>query len=122
MIHTERHRPSQFGIVERRRSAVDEQGSRQVGREHVADRLRRLALEILQQRDCHAEDLIETASDEPQDARRQTRDDRPLDAVEVGPARFPVVRVPSDPDPLVRPEFDEFERAGANWMRAHLAR
>ena len=66
------------------RGAVDEQGARQVGREHVADRLRRLALEILQQRDCHAEDLIESAGDEPQDARRQARDDPPFNAVEIG--------------------------------------
>jgi hypothetical protein len=47
---------------------------------------------------------------------------RPLDAIEIGPAGFPVLRVPGDSDPLVRPEFDEFERAGANRMRAHLAR
>jgi len=122
MIQAERHRPAQLGVIERRRCAVDEQGARQVGREHIADRLRRLVLEVLQQRDCHAEDLIETAGGEPQDAGRQARDDRPVDAIEVGPARFPVLRVPGDSDPLVWPEFNEFERASANWMGAHVAR
>ena len=33
----------------------------------------------LQQRECHTEELIETARDESQDARRQARDDPPLD-------------------------------------------
>jgi len=122
MIQTERHRPAQLGVVEWRRGAVDEQRARQIGREHVADSLRRLVLKILQQRDCHAEDLIETAGDESQDARRQARDDSPLDAVEIGPVRFPVLEVPSDPDPLVWPEFDKFERAGADRMRPHVAR
>ena len=122
IIQAERRRPPQLGFVERGRAAVDEQRARQIGRKYVADRLWRLALEILQQRDCHAEDLIETASDEPQDARRQAGDDRPIDAVEVGPTRFPVLGVPSDPDPLVGPEFDEFERAGADRMHSHVVR
>jgi hypothetical protein len=122
VIDTERHRPPQLGAVERGLRAVDEQSARQVGREHVADRLRRLALQIPQQWDRHAEDLIECAGDKSQDARRQARDDRPLDAVEIGPARLPVIRVSRHPDVLVRPEFDEFERAGADRMRAHVAR
>ena len=122
MIQAERHRSPQLGVVERGRGAVDEQGARQVGREHVADRLRRLALEISQQRDCHPEDLIEPAGDETQDARRQTWDDLPVDAVEIRQAGLPVLRVLDDPDPLVRLEFDEFERAGPDRMRAHVAR
>src|SRR5215472_10092699 len=77
---------------------------------------------ISQQRNCHPEDLIEPAGDEAQDARRQARDDRPLDAVEIGPIRFPVLGVFGNPNQLVRPEFDEFERAGADRMRAHVAR
>ena len=72
-------------------------------------------LRVLQQRDRHAEDLIETAGNKPQDAGRQARNDRPLDAIEVGPARLPVLRVPGDSDPLVWPEFDEFERAARAW-------
>ena len=83
----------------------DEQGARQVGREYIADRMRRLVFEILQQRDCYAEDLIEAAGGEPQDARRQARDDRPVDVIEVGQTRFPVLRVPGDSDPLVWPEY-----------------
>src|SRR5260370_2818942 len=42
--------------------------------------------------------------------------------VEIGPYRFPIIRVPGDPDPLVRLELDEFERAGADRMPAHVAR
>jgi len=70
----------------------------------------------------NAENPIETTGDKPQDAGRQARDDPLLNAVEIGPARFPVLWVPGDPDPLVRPEFDEFERASADRMRAHVAR
>jgi hypothetical protein len=62
MIQAERHRPPQFGVVERGRSAVDEQGARQGGREHGTDRLRRLAFEITQQRDRHTENLIEAVA------------------------------------------------------------
>ena len=49
-------------------------------------------------------------------------DDVPLDAVEIRPARLPVIRVSRRPDHLVRLELDEFERARADRMGAHLAR
>ena len=120
--YTERHRPPQLGVVKRRRGAIDQQGARQVGREHRADRLRRLARKIPQQRDRHPEDLIERTGDKSQDARRKARDDRPLDAVEIGPARLPVIGVSRHPDVFVRLEFDEFEWAGADRMLAHVAR
>ena len=43
-------------------------------------------------------------------------------AVEIGPARLPVIRVRRHLDELVRLELDEFERAGADRMLAHLRR
>ena len=45
-----------------------------------------------------------------------------FDAVEIGPARLPVIRVARHRDVFVRLELDEFERAGADRMAAHLAR
>src|SRR5262249_39051543 len=44
---------------------------------------------------------------------------RTLDAIEIWPARFPVIRI-ARPDPLVRLEFDEFEGAGAGRMAAQV--
>ena len=41
---------------------------------------------------------------------------------EIGPARFPIIRVAGQPDRLVRLVRNEFERAGADWMPAHVLR
>ena len=43
-------------------------------------------------------------------------------AVEIGPARLPVIGVLCEPDVFVRLELDEFEGAGADRVGAHLAR
>ena len=44
-----------------------------------------------------------------------------VDAVEIGPARLPVVRVPRELDRLVGLELDKLERAGADRMRGASA-
>ena len=49
-------------------------------------------------------------------------DDRVFDAVEIGQPRLPVIRVLRHLDVLVGLELDEFERAGADRMLAHLRR
>src|SRR5215471_9111957 len=45
---------------------------------------------------------------------------RVLDRVEIGPPRLPVIRIAGDLDRFVRLERDEFERAGADRIGAHL--
>src|SRR6516165_2508695 len=65
---------------------------------------------------------IELARDEGQYRGRRVRDDRVLDAVEIGPVRLPVIRVAHDLDIFLRLEIAEFERAGADRMLAHVAR
>jgi hypothetical protein len=57
-----------------------------------------------------------------QERRRRVLDDRVLDAVEIGQARLPVIRVLRDLDALVRLELDELERAGADRVLPHLCR
>ena len=54
--------------------------------------------------------------------RRDVFDDRVFDAVEIRPARLPVIRIARHRDRLVRLELDELERAGADRMGAHVAR
>src|SRR5215510_11442728 len=44
-----------FWIIERRRAAVDDQSRRKVRRPHFADRLRHLALDVLEKRDSQRE-------------------------------------------------------------------
>src|SRR5439155_14907513 len=48
--------------------------------------------------------------------------DLKVDAVEIGPVFFPVIRIFLYLDRLVRLELDEFERARADRMAAHVAR
>src|SRR5204862_7761740 len=48
--------------------------------------------------------------------------DRILDAVEIGPARLPVIRVARDLDVLVRLELDKLERPRADRVLPHLRR
>src|SRR5580692_8477509 len=62
-----------------------------------------------------------TFRNEGQDGRRQVFDDRVLDAVEIRPVLLPVIRVSCYLDVLVRLELDEFERAGADGVLAHVA-
>ena len=118
----QRHRPAEIGVVEGRLIAVDDQVAADVGCRHVADRLRRLALDILQLRDRDAEMRRRLPA-----IKARSRVDRslmivPLDAIEIRPARLPVIRVARHRDDLVRLELDEFEGAGADRMAAHVAR
>src|SRR5882672_5597718 len=46
---------------------------------------------------------------ERQHPRREVGDDRVLDAVEIGPARLPIVRIAGQPDQLVWLIFNELE-------------
>ena len=123
-VEAQCHRPADLRVVEGRDLAVDDQGSVGVERRHLADRLRRLGLEILQERDRDivGPGHVELAGGETEDRRRTVRDNRPFDAVEIRPVVLPVIRVALDPDRFVRLELDEFERTGADRMCAHVAR
>ena len=123
-VERQRHRPPQFGIVERRLVQVDQHRARHVADIHLADRLRRLLLEVLQRRDRHA--VARMASNLPAKKARLrgavSLHDREFDAVEIRPALLPVIRVLRHLDVLVRLELDEFERPGADRVLPHLAR
>jgi len=110
--------------VERRRPRVDDHRAVDVSRRHLADRLRRLASEILQGRDGNAKGRghVELAGEKRQIARRYFFYDRVLDGVEIRPIFFPVIGISRQLDPLVRLEFDEFEGTSADRMAAHVAR
>ena len=103
-------------------SRLIEHVARDVRDEHVADRLRHLALDVLQLRHRDAEIDVFVAGEERQQPRRDVGDDAVFDAVEIGLARFPVIRVADHRDRLVRLELDEFERPGADRMLPHLRR
>src|SRR5262249_49618236 len=90
-------------------------------RDQFADRLWRLVLDVLQLWDCDPEKDIVFDGEERQKPRRDVFDDRVLDAVEIGPARLPIVGVARHRDRLVGLEVDEFEWAGADRMLAHVA-
>src|SRR6516162_1656841 len=89
-----------------------------------ADCLRHLADHVLQQLLGHAirEGHIELAGDERQYRRRQVADDRIFDAVEIRSALLPIIGVSGHLDVLVRLEPDEFKRARADRMLAHVSR
>ena len=122
---------SRVSAIARRRSGLSKGGALRLTinvlltprRPQLANRLRLLALDVLQQRDGHlvGKGHVELAGDKGQQRRRAVRDDRPFDAVEIGPARLPVIRVAGQPDQLVRLVRDEFERPGADRMLAHVA-
>ena len=84
----------------------------------------RLALDIPQQRYRHLEreGHVELARDKGEDRRRAVRYHGILDAVEIWPILLPVIGVARHLDVFVRLELDEFERAGADRMLAHVAR
>ena len=121
-VDRQRHRPPQFGIVEGRRFAVDEHVAGDVDDEHVADRLRHLTLDVLQLRHRDAEINLLVAGHERQQPGRDILDDPVFDAVEIRPARLPVIRIADHRDRLVRLELDELERPGADRMLPHLRR
>ena len=115
---------AQVDIVERRRIAVEDQVGAVVHRRRLALRVRQLALDVLEQRrrDLPREGDVEAPGDEAQHRRAAVGHDRPFDAVEVGLALLPVVRVPRDLEALVRLELDELEGSGADRPGAHLRR
>ena len=120
-VQAERHRAPQFGVIERRLVAIDDQVTADIGRVKLADRLRRLARQVLGQRHRQAaEGDVELPADERQYRRRDVLDYRVFDAVEVRALRLPVIAIARDRDPFVWLELDEFERAGADRMLAHL--
>jgi len=49
-VEAQRHRSPQIGVVERRLGGIDDQLARDVPRHRLADRLRRLTLQLLHQR------------------------------------------------------------------------
>src|ERR1700726_1805091 len=108
--------------MERRHVAVHEQVAAYIRYCHIADRLRQLCLHILQLRHRDAEIDVLLPRDEREKPGRYVLDDPVLDAVEVGPSRFPVIRVACQRNRLVRLEFAEFEWPGADRMLTHLRR
>ena len=121
-VEAQRHRAPQFGIVEGRRLAVDDQVAVDGARVFIADRARHLALDVGQIWRRQPAGQVEFAGDECQDRGCPVFDDREFDAVEIGQARLPVIRVLCQRDVLVGFELDEFERTGADRLLAHLVR
>ena len=127
-VEAQRHRAPQVRAVERRLFRIEDQVAADIGGGQHALRLRRLVHDVLQQRYGGAVwrgDVV-LAGDERQVARRIVRHDLPLDTVDIGPPRLPVIRVARGLDHLVRPELDEFEgpcadRLGAHFPRRHMA-
>src|SRR5262249_36518101 len=90
----------------------------------LADRLRRLARDIPQQRHRYLEreGHVKLAGDKGEDRSRAIRDHGIFDAVEVGSIPLPVIAIARHLDVFVWLELDEFERAGAARMLAHVTR
>src|SRR4030095_13236937 len=86
-------------------------------------RLGRLRLHIPAERygDVGRKGHIEIAGGESKNARRAVLDDLELDAIEVGLALLPVVRVLHELDRFAAPVFDELEGTCADRLRAHVA-
>ena len=103
---------------------IDDDVGRDVVRLDHANRVRRLRLDVLEQRDRHfgRERHVELAGDEAEDRGRAVRDDGEFDAVEMRQALLEVVRVLRELDRFVGLELDELERAGADRLGAHVAR
>jgi hypothetical protein len=123
-VEAQRHRPAQFRVVEGRHRRVDVEIAAGVEWRDFADRLRRLRLHFAHQRDCDIirPSQVELAAGKGQYRRRAVRDDRVLDGIEMGPPRFPVIRVVRDLDALVWLVLDEFERARSDRVLPHLRR
>src|SRR5437762_13677870 len=123
-IDRQSHRASQFRIVEGRLVDVDQHRAGDIDPGHFANCLRRLLSEILQGRRGNAIGRadIEISGEEGQVAWRDLAQYRKLDAIEIGSARFPVIRVFRELDVFVRLELDEFERTGADRLLPYLTR
>lgn len=83
-VEAQRHRPPQVRVVEGRRVAVDDHIAAVVGRKYLADRLRRLLLDVRQLRECDAGIVVGLPRYEGQEPRRDVLYDGVLNAVEVG--------------------------------------
>ena len=103
---------------------IDDDVGGDVERRDHADGVRRLLLDVLDQRDrdLGREGDVELAGDKGKDRGRAIGDDRVFDAVEIGQALLPVVGVLGQLDQFIGLELDELERAGADRMGAHLGR
>ena len=90
----------------------------------LAYRVGPLLLQVVGQRNGQraGEGQLVLAGDKGEDRGRAVAQDRVLDRVEIGQARLPVIRVLDQLDELVGLELDEFERARADRMLAHLRR
>src|SRR6516225_6114335 len=125
-VDAQRHCAPELRIVERRLLVIDEQMPVDaLAGVHLADRLRHLALDVLHQWNRQSEIRkgdVELAGDEGEVRRARILDDRIFDAVEIRPARLPVVRVARHLDVFVRLELDEFEWAGADRVPTHVRR
>ena len=121
-IERERQGLADLRIVEGRGRGIDDQIVGDVGRHQLADGLRRLRLDVLEQRDRHVgrERHVELAGHERQDAGRAVLDHLPVDAVEIGLALLPVVRVAHELHRLAALELDELERPRADRIGAHV--
>lgn len=90
---------------------IDDQIDADVGWAHLADRLGRLALDLLEQwyRHLIRKRQVELAGFEGQQRRRAVRYDRVFDPVEIRPPFLAVFGVARDGDPLVGFEFGELK-------------
>ena len=123
-IDRQLHCPANFRVAEGWRLTIDEQVYCDRRLRQLADRVGRLAFDVAHRlhRDLVGKGHVELAGDKGERLGRAVRDDGPLDTVEIGPARLPVIRVLRKSYVIVRLELDEFEWARADRMRAHVAR
>ena len=122
-VERHRDRAPRFDVIEGR-LPVDGDGDGDIERHRFADRLRCLAVNVLQERhgDLVREGHVEGAGDKAEHCRRAVRYNRVFDGVEMGQARLPVIRVALEFQRLVWLVVDKFEWPGADRMRTHLAR
>ena len=118
----QRHRPPHSGLSNGGIVAVDHQVAIDVARRHLADRRGACRFDVLQQRDRepYGKIMSNLPATNARIPRRDALDDGVFDAVEIRPARLPVIRVAGHLDVFVRLELDELERARADRLLAHL--
>src|SRR5712691_6072161 len=121
-VERQGHRPADLRALEWWCVAVDDQIGALVRRRQLAERLRRLLLDVLHQRhgDAERERQIELAGDEAEHRRRAVLNDGPFNTVKVGASLFPILWISFEPYVLVRLVLDEFERPGADRMLPHV--
>src|SRR6516164_7281409 len=124
-VNAQRHRPPQIQVIEWRLVPVDEQVAIYRARRYFADRIRHLALYLVQQRNCQTDrnkGRVEFSSGEAQYRCRKVLDDGIFNPVEIRAVGFPVIWIARYRYAFVRFELDKFERAGADRMLPHLPR